>query len=218
MAYKQEPGRGPTAVFKSLKSKGLLGPTVTEGEEERGKEKVTREAKTDVNPETGMKRLTITTTRQGGSGGSVPYKEAYKNVDKSKYPTLEGFVEAAKAYKKKDVRVVEQIPTRPAVLESPMPKPRGVEIPKIEIPKEEGDKGGGGGGGRKPKPPRSKPNKQSLSSTKGDTQVCRVDEKGKKSKGCKNQPRKGKVIRKGKSQKRKLRRSGGLYSKSLGKK
>ena len=136
MAYKQEPGRGPTATFKNLKSKGLLGPTVTEGEEERGKEKVTREAKTDVNPETGMKRLTITTTRSGSSGGSVPYSEAYKKADKTKYPTLEGFIEAAKEYKKKDVRVVEQIPTRQAVLESPMPKPRDIEIPKIKIPEE----------------------------------------------------------------------------------
>lgn len=27
MAYKQEPGRGPTATFKNLTSKGLLGPT-----------------------------------------------------------------------------------------------------------------------------------------------------------------------------------------------
>lgn len=27
MAYKQEPGRGPTATFKNLTSRGLLGPT-----------------------------------------------------------------------------------------------------------------------------------------------------------------------------------------------
>ena len=27
MAYKQEPGRGPTATFKNLTSKGLIGPT-----------------------------------------------------------------------------------------------------------------------------------------------------------------------------------------------
>tara|TARA_R100001510_G_scaffold43028_1_gene39479 strand:- start:419 stop:952 length:534 start_codon:yes stop_codon:yes gene_type:complete len=129
MAYRQEPGRGPTATFKNVTA--LLGPTVVEGEEERGKEKVTREAKTDVNPETGMKRLTITTTRQGGSGGSVPYEEAYKNVDKTKYPTLEGFVKAAKEYKKKDVRVVEQIPTRKATITtSSQPKLRTIETPK----------------------------------------------------------------------------------------
>ena len=43
MAYRQEPGRGPSATFKNVTA--LLGPTVTEGEEERGKEKVTRESK-----------------------------------------------------------------------------------------------------------------------------------------------------------------------------
>ena len=177
-------------------------------EEEKLEEKTTRTHVRDINPETGMKRLTITTTR---SGGGKSYEEAYADVDKSKYPTLESFIDAAERYKEKNVKVSEQIPIRPAVLESPMPKPRGIEIPKIEVPGEEGDKGGGGGRGRKPKPPRFKPNKQSLSATDGDTQVCRIDEKGKKSKGCKNQPRRGKVIRKGKRQKKKLFRSGGLY-------
>jgi hypothetical protein len=71
MAYRQTPGRGPMATFKNVSS--FLGPTVTEGEKERGKEKVTRESKTDVNPETGMKRLTITTTKEGGSGGGTSY-------------------------------------------------------------------------------------------------------------------------------------------------
>ena len=159
MAYRQEPGRGPAAIFKSLKSKGLLGPTVIEGEEERGKEKVTREAKTDVNPETGMKRLTITTTRSGGSGGSVPYSEAYKKADKTKYPTLEGFVEAAKAYKKKDVRVVEQIPTRKAeIITSSQPEPRTIEtIKEPESPPTiEKKKKTTKSRSRRPKPPRVK--------------------------------------------------------------
>lgn len=158
MAYKQEPGRGPAAVFKSLKSKGLLGPTVTEGEEERGKETVTREAKTDVNPETGMKRLTITTTKSGGSGGSVPYSEAYKKADKTKYPTLEGFIEAAKSYKKKDVRVVEQIPTRKAeIITSSQPELRTIETtkkPETSITVEKKKKSSGSS--RRPKPPRVK--------------------------------------------------------------
>ena len=135
MAYKQEPGRGPSATFKNVTA--LLGPTVTEGEEERGKEKVTRESKTDINPETGMKRLTITTTRSGGSGGGsgIRFEDAYKKADKAKYPTLEGFVKAAKDYKKsytkKDVRVVEQIPTREAkITTSSQPELRTIETPK----------------------------------------------------------------------------------------
>lgn len=135
MAYKQEPGRGPSAIFKNVTA--LLGPTVTEGEEERGKEKVTRESKTDINPETGMKRLTITTTRSGGSGGGsgIRFEDAYKKADKAKYPTLEGFVKAAKDYKKsytkKDVKVVEQIPTREAkITTSSQPELRTIEIPK----------------------------------------------------------------------------------------
>ena len=131
MAYRQDPGRGPMATFKNVSS--FLGPTVTEGEKERGKEKVTRESKTDINPETGMKRLTITTTREGGSGGGtgVRYEDAYKKADKAKYPTLEGFTEAAKAYKKKDVRVVEQIPTREAkITTSSQPKLRTIETTK----------------------------------------------------------------------------------------
>jgi len=132
MAYRQTPGRGPSATFKNVTA--LLGPTVTEGEKERGKEKVTRESKTDINPETGMKRLTITTTRSGGSGGGtgIRYEDAYKKADKAKYPTLEGFVEAAKAYKKKDVKVVEQIPTREAkITTSSQPKLRTIETTKV---------------------------------------------------------------------------------------
>ena len=129
MAYRQTPGRGPMATFKNVSS--LLGPTVTEGEKERGKEKVTRESKTDVNPETGMKRLTITTTREGGSGGGTSYRDAYEKADKTKYPTLEGFIEAAKAYKKKDVKVAEQIPTREAkITTSSQPKLRTIETTK----------------------------------------------------------------------------------------
>ena len=137
MAYRQEPGRGPSATFKNVTA--LLGPTVTEGEEERGKEKVTRETKTDINPETGMKRYTTITTRQGegrgGSGTGIRYEDAYKKADKSKYPTLEGFVKAAKDYKKsytkKDVKVVEQIPIREAkITTSSQPKLRTIETTK----------------------------------------------------------------------------------------
>jgi hypothetical protein len=131
MAYRQTPGRGPSAAFKNVTA--LLGPTVTEGEKERGKEKVTRESKTDINPETGMKRLTITTTRSGGSSGGtgVRYEDAYKKADKSKYPTLEEFTKAAKAYKRQDVKVVEQIPTREAkITTSSQPKLRTIETTK----------------------------------------------------------------------------------------
>jgi predicted NAD-dependent protein-ADP-ribosyltransferase YbiA (DUF1768 family) len=100
-----------------------------------GDEKKTREHKRDINPETGMKRLTITTTRSGGSGGSVPYSEAYKKADKTKYPTLGEFVSAAKAYKQKDVKVSEQIPTRKAEIIT-QPKPRTIDIEKVKVPKD----------------------------------------------------------------------------------
>ena len=44
MAYKQEPGRGPTATFKNLTNKGLIGPTAN-GED----------TKKNVDPNTGIK-------------------------------------------------------------------------------------------------------------------------------------------------------------------
>lgn len=161
MAYRQTPGRGPMATFKNVSS--LLGPTVTEGEKERGKEKVTRESKTDVNPETGMKRLTITTTKEGGSGGGKSFEEAYKDVDKTKYPTLEGFTEAAKAYKKKYVKVAEQIPTREAkITTSSAPKLRTIE--NTEVPTTTTTttkKKKSSGSSRGPKPPRMKKTKGS---------------------------------------------------------
>tara|TARA_R100001460_G_scaffold1260_1_gene4818 strand:+ start:279 stop:884 length:606 start_codon:yes stop_codon:yes gene_type:complete len=132
MAYRQTPGRGPTAAFKNVTA--LLGPTVTEGIGEGEKEKVTRTTKEDVNPETGMKRFTFTTTREGGSPGSkgiIGYEEAYKKADKSKYPTLEKFTKAAKAYNKKDVKVEELIPTREAkITTSSEPKLRTIETTK----------------------------------------------------------------------------------------
>ena len=78
-----------------------------------------------------MKRLAITTTKEGGSGGGISYRDAYEKADKSKYPTLEGFTEAAKAYKKKDVKVAEQIPTREAkITTSSAPKLRTIETTK----------------------------------------------------------------------------------------
>jgi hypothetical protein len=161
MAYRQTPGRGPSAAFKNVTA--LLGPTVTEGEKERGKEKVTRESKTDINPETGMKRLTITTTRSGGSSGGtgVRYEDAYKKADKSKYPTLEEFTKAAKAYKRQDVKVVEQIPTREAkITTSSQPKLRTIETTKkpetsITIEKKKKQKTTKPPS-RRPKPPRGR--------------------------------------------------------------
>ena len=45
MAYKQEPGRGPTATFKNLTNKGLIGPTAN-GED----------TKKNVDPSTGFKK------------------------------------------------------------------------------------------------------------------------------------------------------------------
>jgi len=102
-----------------MTERGLIGASVdgASATGEGDKEKVTKTTKTDVNPETGMKRFTTTTTKQSGSPGSkgtVSYEDAYKKADKSKYPTLEGFTKAAKSYKKKDVKVEEQIPTRKA--------------------------------------------------------------------------------------------------------
>ena len=45
---------------------------------------------------------TITTPGgQGASGGTVSYREAYKNADKEKYPTFKEFEIAAKAYNEK---------------------------------------------------------------------------------------------------------------------
>ena len=45
MAYKQEPGRGPTATFNNLTNKGLIGPTAN-GED----------TKKNVDPSTGFKK------------------------------------------------------------------------------------------------------------------------------------------------------------------
>jgi len=117
--FKLKGYRGNNKPFKHMTERGLIGASVdgASAPGEGDKEKVTKTTKTDVNPETGMKRFTTTTTKQSGSPGSkgtVSYEDAYKKADKSKYPTLEGFTKAAKSYKKKDVKVEEQIPTRKA--------------------------------------------------------------------------------------------------------
>ena len=101
-------------------------------------DKVTRTTTTDINPETGMKRYTTVTTRQGETE-TKSYKDAYKNVHKNKYPTLQSFVEAAKKYpKEKDAiieekMVMEQMPIRPAKITSNI-------TPEIKIKKIETDK------------------------------------------------------------------------------
>ena len=110
-----------------------------------------------------MKRLTITTTRSGGSSGGtgVRYEDAYKRADKSKYPTLEEFTKAAKAYKRQDVKVVEQIPTREAkITTSSQPELRTIETTKkpetsITIEKKKKQKTTKPPS-RRPKPPRGR--------------------------------------------------------------
>lgn len=125
-------GSGNHPAFANLSERGLIKSHAMLAE---GDEKKTREHKRDINPETGMKRLTITTTTSGGSGGTVPYSEAYKKADKTKYPTLDKFISAAKAYKQKDVKVSEQIPTRKAEILT-QPKPRTIDIEKVKEPRD----------------------------------------------------------------------------------
>jgi hypothetical protein len=134
--------RGNRKPFKALSDRKLIGSQ--DGASAPGgpaeKEKVTKSTKTDINPKTGMKRFTTTTTRQGGSPGSkgtISYEDAYKKADKSKYPTIDSFTKAAKSYKKKDVKVEEQIPTRKAkITTSSEPKLRTITTKKKTPPTE----------------------------------------------------------------------------------
>ena len=162
--FKLNGHRGNNKPFSQLTSRGLIGASMndTDGYSqpdygssmydkdgasapgEGDKEKVTKSTKTDINPETGMKRFTTTTTRQGGSPGSkgsIRYEDAYKKADKSKYPTIDSFTKAAKSYKKKDVKVEEQIPSRKAkITTSSEPKLRTVITPvkkKTEVVEKE---------------------------------------------------------------------------------
>ena len=78
-------------------------------------------------------RTTVTTPySQSGSGGAkVTYEESYKKANKSKYPTLEEYKAAAKAYKRgKDVKTTVKydkiktvgLKTQPPKLTTPGPK------------------------------------------------------------------------------------------------
>ena len=177
----------------------------------------TREHVTDINPDTGMKRLTITTSE---SGGGKSYEEAYKNADKTKYPTLGDFIEAAEAYNKKTKKVMEQIPIRPAVLDFPPPEPRDIETPP-DTPPDTPDTPDGGGSSKKikfknkSKKGKGKKLKQKLETTR-DTGECRVDDKREfcladMFKGGDKQTRRRKAKRKARRQQRKYRRKGGRY-------
>lgn len=148
--FKLKGHRGNNKPFKHMTERGLIGASVdgASAPGEKEKEKVTRTTKTDTNPETGMKRFTTTTTKQGGSPGSkgsISYENAYKKADKNKYPTLEGFTKAAKEYKSKEVKVEEQIPSRKAkIIPSSEPKLR-TEITPVKkktdvVEKEKKDK------------------------------------------------------------------------------
>ena len=48
-------------------------------------------------------------------GQGVSYKEAYVDADKNKYPTLESFTEAAKAYNNNPTRMSAELAFMPAV-------------------------------------------------------------------------------------------------------
>ena len=144
--FKLNGHRGNNKPFSQMTSRGLIGASMdgASAPGEGNEEKVNKTTKTDVNPETGMKRLTTTTTIQGGSPGSkgtIKYEDAYKKADKSKYPTIGSFTKAAKSYNKKDVKVEEQIPIREAkVITSSEPKLRTLTTPvkkKTEVVEKE---------------------------------------------------------------------------------
>jgi len=155
--FKLKGHRGNNKPFKHMTERGLIGASMDDtsgynqpdygssmydddGASAPGEgdpKKVTKETRTtkkDINPETGMKRFTTTTTSKSsspGSKGSVSYESAYKKVDKDKYPTLESFEKAAKKSNKKDVKVEEQIPTRKAkITASSEPKLRTIKTEK----------------------------------------------------------------------------------------
>ena len=77
MAYRQTPGRGPTAAFKNVTS--LLGPTVTEGGE--------------VDPETGVKTKTKTKTNRKGEVKTTEITKNSKTGRKTKTTNVKGPVE-----------------------------------------------------------------------------------------------------------------------------
>ena len=77
MAYRQTPGRGPTATFKNVTA--LLGPTVIEGSE--------------VDPETGVKTKTKTKTNRKGETKEVITTKDSSTGRKTKTTNIKGPVE-----------------------------------------------------------------------------------------------------------------------------
>lgn len=131
-------GNGP--AFKNLSDKGLIGASMEGGPEGdppivSNPVKKTKPVHTqDVNPETGMKRLTIKSSESGGGRGKS-YEDAYKSADKNKYPTLPDFKKAAKSYNKEKIEVIEQIPTKGAIKIDTQPKIRDIKgVTTTDIP------------------------------------------------------------------------------------
>ncbi len=82
----------------------------------------------------GLKTITTEYSGEGKSaGGGKSYEEAYKSADKTKYPTLESFTEAAKKYKSSTsdsyerVESMTQVPIKGAISIKTEPKIRDVE-------------------------------------------------------------------------------------------
>ncbi len=95
----------------------------------------------------GLKTITTEYSGEGGStGGGKSYEEAYKSADKTKYPTLESFTEAAKKYKSSTsdsyerVESMTQVPIKGAISVKTEPKIRDVRgVTPKETPYDPGD-------------------------------------------------------------------------------
>jgi len=130
--------RGNNKPFKTMSDRGLIGPSMEDSDPPivSGPVVKTKPVHTqDVNPDTGMKRLTIESNEIGGGTG-VGYEEAYKNADKNKYPTFPDFKKAAESYNKPKKQVFEQIPIKGAIKIDTQPKIRDIQTVTTPTPPE----------------------------------------------------------------------------------
>ena len=119
MGYKLGSNRGK-GNFDAFQKKGLIsplkqngGPTKEQLQAEADKQAKQKLAKMEFDA-SGKKSAEATVTASTSRGTGTGYEEAYKNVDKTKYPTLDSFIKEAESYhKSQDIsatgKVQEQI-------------------------------------------------------------------------------------------------------------
>ena len=110
--FKLRGGTGNKNSYSGFQNRGLISPMQNgEGDfKKKLQEQAQKEAEQKMQQqeynEEGKKYAEVTKTASTSRGTGTGYEEAYKKVDKTKYPTLESFIKDAESYhKSKDISV-----------------------------------------------------------------------------------------------------------------